>query len=219
MLWHKKHTTSFKYFKCCELQNLKPICKSYQMNNSKVYQSSKDYWCPIILLSDWFMLLKTSNKQKYYEKILIYMGKCFILNIAIWIHNKLIAVNGSCLTQLTLKRNIPNNMFLNEIGKNCPNLQELDIAGAEVVTDFGMVCLLYADPEQIFLKCWNRLYNKFETRGSQINPMIIQGKNCGPTEKKYESLSSSTLWQTDTWPTGATTKRHKKCKWVSERII
>ena len=65
-------------------------------------------------------------------------------------------MNGSCLTQLTLKRNIPNNMFLNEIGKNCPNLQELDIAGAEVVTDFGMVCLLYADPEQIFLKCWNR---------------------------------------------------------------
>jgi len=64
--------------------------------------------------------------------------------------------NGSYLTQLTLKRNIPNNMFLNEVGKNCPNLQELDIAGAEVVTDFGIVCLLYADPEQIFLKCWNR---------------------------------------------------------------
>ena len=96
-----------------------------------------------------------------------------------------VIVNGSCLTQLTLKRNIPNNMFLNEIGRNCPCLQELDIAGAEVlmmnrvwkfhmrstscdvgccnvehivqvVTDFGIVCLLYADPEQIFLKCWNR---------------------------------------------------------------
>eukprot|EP00092_Neocalanus_flemingeri_P017674 GFUD01019118.1.p1 GENE.GFUD01019118.1~~GFUD01019118.1.p1 ORF type:complete len:725 (+),score=167.19 GFUD01019118.1:75-2177(+) len=67
-----------------------------------------------------------------------------------------VILNGSCLVQLTLKRNIPNNMFLNEIGKNCPNLQELDIAGAEVVTDFGIVCLLYADPEQIFLKCWNR---------------------------------------------------------------
>ena len=66
------------------------------------------------------------------------------------------AVNGSCLTQLTIKPNIPNNMFLNEIGRNYPNLQELDIGGAEVVTDFGMVCLLYADPEQIFLKCWNR---------------------------------------------------------------
>ena len=65
-------------------------------------------------------------------------------------------MNGSCLTQLTLKRNIPNNMFLHEIGSHCPNLQELDIAGAEVVTDFGMVCLLYVDPEQIFLKCWNR---------------------------------------------------------------
>ena len=48
-------------------------------------------------------------------------------------------VNGSCLTQLTLKRNIPNNMFLHEIGSHCPNLLELDIAGAEVVTDFGMV--------------------------------------------------------------------------------
>ena len=47
-------------------------------------------------------------------------------------------------------------MFLHEIGSHCPNLQELDIAGAEVVTDFGMVCLLYVDPEQIFLKCWNR---------------------------------------------------------------
>ena len=57
---------------------------------------------------------------------------------------------------MTLKRNIPNNMFLHEIGSHCPNLQELDIAGAEVVTDFGMVCLLYVDPEQIFLKCWNR---------------------------------------------------------------
>ena len=67
-----------------------------------------------------------------------------------------VIVNGSYLTQLTLKRNIPNNMFLNEIGRNCPRLQELDIAGAEVVTDFGIVCLLYADPEQIFLKCWNR---------------------------------------------------------------
>jgi len=67
-----------------------------------------------------------------------------------------VIVNGSCLLQLTLKRNIPNNMFLNEIGRNCPNLQELDIAGAEVVTDFGIVCLLYSDPEQIFLKCWNR---------------------------------------------------------------
>jgi len=67
-----------------------------------------------------------------------------------------VIVNGSCLHQLTLKRNIPNNMFLHDIGLHCPNLQELDIAGAEVVTDFGMVCLLYSDPEQIFLKCWNR---------------------------------------------------------------
>ena len=34
--------------------------------------------------------------------------------------------------------------------------QELDIASAEVVNDFGMVCLLYTDPEQLFLKCWNK---------------------------------------------------------------
>ena len=46
-----------------------------------------------------------------------------------------VIVNGQCLTQLTLKRNIPNNMFLNEIGRNCPCLKELDIAGAEVLPD------------------------------------------------------------------------------------
>jgi hypothetical protein len=34
-------------------------------------------------------------------------------------------VNGSCLVQLTLKRNIPNNMFLHEIGRHCPSLQVL----------------------------------------------------------------------------------------------
>lgn len=60
------------------------------------------------------------------------------------------------LTHLTLKRNIPNNVFLHQIGTNCPNLAELDIAGADVVTDFGVVCLLFQDPEQIFVECWNR---------------------------------------------------------------
>ena len=35
----------------------------------------------------------------------------------------LFSVNGSCLHQLTLKRNIPNNMFLHDIGLHCPNLQ------------------------------------------------------------------------------------------------
>ena len=34
-----------------------------------------------------------------------------------------IPVNGSFLLQLTLKRNIPNNMFLHDIGVHCPNLQ------------------------------------------------------------------------------------------------
>jgi len=78
-----------------------------------------------------------------------------------------VIVNGNHLLQLTLKRNVPNNMFLNEIGKNCPQLQELDIAGAEVVTDFGMVCLLYTDPEQVFLKCWNRERTVGQARRSQ----------------------------------------------------
>jgi len=53
------------------------------------------------------------------------------------------------ITHLTLKRNVPYNMFLHSIGKSCPNLKELDIAGADVVTDFGVVCLLYDDPEQV----------------------------------------------------------------------
>ncbi len=69
--------------------------------------------------------------------------------------NAAIRSNAS-LTQLTLKRNVPNNMFLSVIGTSCPNLKELDIAGAEVVTDFGVVCLLFADPEQIFIETWNR---------------------------------------------------------------
>ena len=64
--------------------------------------------------------------------------------------------NGANLTHLTLKRNVPNNMFLSVIGNNCPNIKELDIAGADVVTDFGVICLLFADPEQIFMESWNR---------------------------------------------------------------
>jgi len=64
--------------------------------------------------------------------------------------------NGRNLTHLTLKRNVPNNFFLSKVGQSCPNLQELDIAGADIVTDFGVVCLLLADPEHIFMECWNR---------------------------------------------------------------
>jgi hypothetical protein len=67
-----------------------------------------------------------------------------------------VIVKGSRLTHLTLKRNVPNNIFLNLVGQSCPLLQELDIASAEVVNDFGMICLLYSDPEQLFLKCWNK---------------------------------------------------------------
>ena len=62
-----------------------------------------------------------------------------------------VIVNGSCLTQLTLKRNIPNNMFLNEIGRNCPCLQELDIAGAEV-----FVIIQYLDLTK-FSRLWQTL--------------------------------------------------------------
>jgi hypothetical protein len=29
-----------------------------------------------------------------------------------------------------------------------------DIAGADIVTDFGVICLLFDDPEQIFVECW-----------------------------------------------------------------
>ena len=67
-----------------------------------------------------------------------------------------IILSGQHLTHLTLKRNVPNNFFLAKVGQNCPNLQELDIAGADIVTDFGVVCLLFSDPEQIFMECWNR---------------------------------------------------------------
>ena len=49
------------------------------------------------------------------------------------------------------------------------------MTGAEVVTDFGMVCLLYADPEQIFLKCWNRE----KTVGQQKRSMRKLVNNCG----------------------------------------
>ena len=45
--------------------------------------------------------------------------------------------------------------YLLNCGVCCPD-QELDIASAEVVNDFGMICLLYTDPEQLFLKCWNK---------------------------------------------------------------
>ena len=37
-----------------------------------------------------------------------------------------------------------------------PNLKVDQVDRSQVVTDFGIVCLLYSDPEQIFLKCWNR---------------------------------------------------------------
>ena len=36
-----------------------------------------------------------------------------------------IIMNGKNLTTLTLKRNVPNNMFLSLVGQNCPNIREL----------------------------------------------------------------------------------------------
>lgn len=65
-------------------------------------------------------------------------------------------LQGCHLTHLTLKRNVPNNMFLSLLGSHCVSLEHVDIAGADVVTDFGMACLLLDDPEQMFLECWNR---------------------------------------------------------------
>ena len=81
--------------------------------------------------------------------------------------NGVIQNGGHNLTHLTLKRNVPNNMFMSIIGQNCPNLNELDIAGADIVTDFGVVCLLFADPEQIFVECWNREKTVGSVRKSQ----------------------------------------------------
>ena len=81
--------------------------------------------------------------------------------------NYVIQNGGRYLTHLTLKRNVPNNMFLSIIGQNCPVLNELDIAGADIVTDFGVVCLLFADPEQIFVECWNREKTVGSVRKSQ----------------------------------------------------
>ena len=71
------------------------------------------------------------------------------------------------LTHLTLKRNVPNNMFLSLIGHNCPNIKELDIAGADVVTDFGVICLIFDDSEQIFLESWHREKTVGSSRRSQ----------------------------------------------------
>ena len=81
--------------------------------------------------------------------------------------NKIFINGGSSLTHLTLKRNVPNNLFLSIVGQNCPNIKELDIAGADIVTDFGVVCLLFDDPEQIFLECWNREKTVGSVRRSQ----------------------------------------------------
>ena len=36
-----------------------------------------------------------------------------------------VIANGQRLTQLTLKRNVPSNMFLQIVGLNCPNIREL----------------------------------------------------------------------------------------------
>ena len=43
----------------------------------------------------------------------------------------------------------------------------LSLPGADVVTDFGVVCLLFQDPEQIFLEAWNREKTVGSIRKSQ----------------------------------------------------
>ena len=48
--------------------------------------------------------------------------------------NKIFINGGQNLTHLTLKRNVPNNLFLSVIGQNCPNIKELDVAGADIVS-------------------------------------------------------------------------------------
>ena len=48
--------------------------------------------------------------------------------------NKIFIDGGQNLTHLTLKRNVPNNLFLSVIGQNCPNIKELDVAGADIVS-------------------------------------------------------------------------------------
>ena len=63
---------------------------------------------------------KCTNLQKFIvPKELVYSSTM----------NGVIQNGGANLTHLTLKRNVPNNMFLSLIGQNCPNLNELDIAG------------------------------------------------------------------------------------------
>ena len=48
--------------------------------------------------------------------------------------NKIFINGGQNLTHLTLKRNVPNNLFLSIIGQNCANIKELDVAGADIVS-------------------------------------------------------------------------------------
>lgn len=69
---------------------------------------------------------------------------------------KQVLKNNQSLTHLTLKRNVPENRFLADVGALCPNLKVLDIAGADIVTDFGIVCLLMTNPERIIEECWDR---------------------------------------------------------------
>jgi hypothetical protein len=64
-------------------------------------------------------------------------------------------------------------MNLSSAGKSCPNLRELDIAGAEVVTDFGVICLLFDDPEQIFEETWHRERTLLATNASGALPHHI----------------------------------------------
>ena len=79
-------------------------------------------------------------------------------------------------------------IFLFIVGHNCPNIRELDIAGAEIVTDFGVVCLLLEDAEQIFVEAWNRekTVGGSGRRSSKSFPQVL--KLC--MQQKLQDISS-----------------------------
>ncbi|CAB4055868.1 unnamed protein product [Lepeophtheirus salmonis] len=71
------------------------------------------------------------EKCQNLEKLVIPKELCYSNSL------NTIIVQGTYLKYLTLKRNVPTNLCLNLIGQSCPSLMELDIAGADIVTDFG----------------------------------------------------------------------------------
>ncbi len=75
---------------------------------------------PVLFLKKFSEYLTTYVRSKVSWPILFFLLCAVLKNVFFAL------VNGSCLVQLTLKRNIPNNMFLHEIGRHCPSLQVLN---------------------------------------------------------------------------------------------